>query len=653
MPVVLYLPQRLTPSEITFAQAIADGVECTVILGLTGVQRADTAVRESVAAVTGQPLPDGPRPPTAHRILHHSDSDDEVRGIVHEVLDALADTPAHRIAILYARARPYARLLHEQLTAAGVLVNGPGVVAVDERAISRGLLGVLALGPDLPRAEAFRALSEAPTRDPATGRRIPMARWERISRMAGVVGGPDWDRRLRRFADDQRAAAEESDRTRRVRRSDSGSGRCDGAVRVRRRARSTARRRRRAHLLARAGELGARTVPRPVRRPGRSRAAAAGGAVCGRGDRADLAAPGRPGHPRDPCGPRAARRGPDRGAPLGAATGRPVRRGSLRRADLRSDRNVADTVFVLGLSEDTYPGATHVEALLPDRIRDAVPGLPGSRDRLDAKHRELLAALMSADQVVASFARGDLRRNTLRLPSRWLLPTLRELTGDQRLAATRWSDASSPKVVGGPSYAATLGRSPRPATGQEWRVRAVATGARADPVTAAAVDLLAARAGNEFTRYDGNLTAAAGLPDPGADGVLLSATRLESYAVCPHAYFVQRLLRRAAAGAAGGDHRHLPAGHRQPDARGDGRVRPARGGTDYPATGSPGRRRNATSLLEIGAAKAVEFETRGVTGHPLLWTAERTRILADLRPHARRRQRSGGRGWTPGWWPAN
>jgi ATP-dependent helicase/nuclease subunit B len=627
---VLYLPQQLTPSEISLAQAIANGVECTVILGLTGVQRADTAVRESVAAITGQPLPDGPRPPTANRVLHHSDSDDEVRGIVHEVLDALADTPAHRIAIFYAQARPYPRLLHEQLTAAGVLVNGPGVVAVDERAISRGLLGVLALGPDLPRAEAFRALSEAPTRDPANGRRIPIARWERISRMAGVVGGPDWDQRLHRFADDHRAAAEESDEhggsDARIRDADDATALSAFAAGLGRRLADGAALTSWPALASWTLELFRDLYGTPAdlaQLPPDERYAAAVieqtlprlSSLATHETHAELALLVEVlTEELRSARPRVGRFGEGVFVgPVSAAIGMS-----------------ADTVFVLGLSEDTYPGATHVEALLPDRIRDVVPGLPGRRDRLDGKHRELLVALMSANQVVASFARGDLRRNTLRLPSRWLLPTLRELTGDQRLAATRWSDASSRNVVGGPSYAATLGRSPRPATGQEWRVRAVATGHELDPVAAAAVDLLTARAGSVFTRYDGNLSAAAVLPDPGADGVLLSATRLESYALCPHTYFVQRLLRVqpleqpeeiiviSPLDIGSLMHEAMEEFVRHEVDR-------------LPGYGQPWTASQRDHLIAIGAAKALEFETRGVTGHRLLWTAERTRILADLR----------------------
>ena len=121
----------------------------------------------------------------------------------------LQRTPAHRIAVLYSASTPYARLLHEHLAAAKIEVNGPGTRPVHERALARTLLEVLALvDHDLPRADLFRALANAPTRD-FTGERIPVPQWERLSRIAGVVRGNDWDERLARYAESERRTAEQ------------------------------------------------------------------------------------------------------------------------------------------------------------------------------------------------------------------------------------------------------------------------------------------------------------------------------------------------------------------------------------------------------------------------------------------------------------
>lgn len=96
-------------------------------------------------------------------------------------------------------------LTHEHLGAAGITVNGPGTRPVQERALARTVLELLALAEqDVPRADLFRVLAAAPVRT-AEGTLVPVSRWERLSRKAGVVGGEDWGPRLTRFADDERA----------------------------------------------------------------------------------------------------------------------------------------------------------------------------------------------------------------------------------------------------------------------------------------------------------------------------------------------------------------------------------------------------------------------------------------------------------------
>lgn len=92
-------------------------------------------------------------------------------------------------------------------------------------------------------------------------------------------------------------------------------------------------------------------------------------------------------------------------------------------------------MYVLGLSEDLYPGRPSGDSLLPDPVRSAVGPLITLRDPQGTAYRHLLAAFAAAPRVVASFPRGDLRSSSRRLPSRWLLGTLRELAGDSTLAS--------------------------------------------------------------------------------------------------------------------------------------------------------------------------------------------------------------------------
>ncbi len=81
-----------------------------------------------------------------------------------------------------------------------------------------------------------------------------------------------------------------------------------------------------------------------------------------------------------------------------------------------------DRVFVCGLAEGLFPTRVHDDSLLPDADRRATDGaLPLRASRVDDDHRRLLAALASAsDERVLLFPRGDLRRTTERVPSRFL-----------------------------------------------------------------------------------------------------------------------------------------------------------------------------------------------------------------------------------------
>ncbi len=87
--------------------------------------------------------------PTAAAVMHASDSDDEVRRIVRDVVSRLATTPAHKVAVLYGNSNPYARLLHEHLSSAGVPINGPGVKSTAERTVPRAFVELLELEPAL------------------------------------------------------------------------------------------------------------------------------------------------------------------------------------------------------------------------------------------------------------------------------------------------------------------------------------------------------------------------------------------------------------------------------------------------------------------------------------------------------------------------
>jgi RecB family exonuclease len=631
---VLYLPQELTQSEAAFVAALGNAAaDLTVIVGLTDVRRADRAVRRSLQRI-GIDLPPSisKNYPVATEILNASDADDEVRCVVRDVVSALEQTPAHRIAVLYGAASPYARLLHEQLAAAQIEVNGPGTRPVHERAIARTLLEVLALvDHDLPRADVFRALANAPTRD-FTGERIPVPQWERMSRAAGVVRGDDWDTRLARYAESERRTANQEEaaedpRPAAVRRAQYNAARAERlhafASTLRRRLKELAGLETWASLsdgvLRLFHDLLGDYSSLPVEE--QYAAAAVEGSLKGLSTLDELGTPASLAVLRDVLDLELQQSLPRVGtfgtgvlvAPLSASVGL-----------------AADVVYVVGLSEDLYPGRVHEDALLPHRVREAAaPELASFRDRLDEKQRHLLVAFSAGTRVVASFPRGDLRRSSRRLPSRWLLGSLRELTGDHTLPATQW-DRYDDVLRTSASFAGSLTTATMPATEQEWQTRAAAARLWVhDEVLVRARELLRGRASNAFTRFDGDLSGVSGLPEFAVEDRIASPTSLESYATCPHAYFVERLLQVEPLEAPEDLLVISPIQignliHNSLDAF------VTRLAASLPGYGEAWTQEQRELLLTIGAELADRFEAEGLTGHPRLWQRERLRILGDL-----------------------
>ncbi|WP_134114182.1 PD-(D/E)XK nuclease family protein [Kribbella kalugense] len=631
---VLYLPQELTQSEAAFVGALGDAAaDLTVIVGLTDVRRADRAVRRSLERI-GIDLPSSisKNYPVATEILNASDADDEVRCVVRDVVSALEHTPAHRIAVLYSAASPYARLLHEHLGAAKIEVNGPGTRPVHERAIARTLLEVLGLvDQDLPRADVFRALANAPTRD-FTGERIPVPQWERMSRVAGVVRGDDWDTRLARYAESERRTADQEEAAEDPRPAAVRRAQYNASTAERLHAFASTLRRRLSELevletwASLAGgvlqlfkDLLGDYSSLPIEE--QYAAAAVEGSLTGLSTLDELGTPASLAVLRDVLDLELQQSLPRVGtfgtgvlvAPLSASVGLS-----------------ADIVYVVGLSEDLYPGRVHEDALLPHRVREAAaPELASFRDRLDEKQRHLLVAFASGARVVASFPRGDLRRSSRRLPTRWLLGSLRELTGDHALPATQW-DRHESVLQTSASYAGSLTTATMPATEQEWQTRAAAARLWVnDGVLVRARELLRGRGSNAFTRFDGDLSGVPGLPEFAVQDRIASPTSLESYATCPHAYFVERLLQVEPLEAPEDLLVISPVQignliHNSLDAF------VTRLAGSLPAYGEPWTAEQRQLLLAIGAEHAEQFEAEGLTGHPRLWQRERLRILGDL-----------------------
>jgi RecB family exonuclease len=301
-----------------------------------------------------------------------------------------------------------------------------------------------------------------------------------------------------------------------------------------------------------------------------------------------------------------------------------------------------ERVFVCGLAEGTFPARVREDSLLPDADRRLVDGALALRSsRVDDDHRRLLAALAAAQgERVLLYPRGDLRRTTERMPSRFVLDTIAALSGVRHYADDLPS-VHAEWFTPVPSFAAGLARLRFPATEQEHRLRALHDRAgapasshelhREDPVLARGLDCVTARASRDFTRFDGNLAGFA-VPVPGGPDAPVSPTRLEHWARSPFDYFMEYVLRIEVPelpeevyelpplekGSL--IHEVLDRFFAEAIARPDGPPAPGAAWTDA----------DRARMRELGESGCDDYESRGVTGRRIFWQRDRARILDDL-----------------------
>ena len=603
------------------------------------------------------------------RALSVSDPDDEVRHAVRAVVDAVrAGASLGRCAIVYGSADPYARLVGDALDSAGIEWYGAAVRTAETSLLGRSLLAMLSLGDnDLARRDVTAWLASGAVR--ADGQWAPATAWERTARAAGVTAGDQWTSRLGRHAGELETEADELA---------DDEDRAEWAERKRRRAdeaRALAAfvQKLRADLGAGAeapswrrlsqwcrglirGYLGGselrRRWPDEEQRHAREVETAVDrlGELDGIDDQPSADAFRQA--LRTELTPASSRRGR---FGTGVLVG-PVGLG------LGIDLNL---VVVCGMAEGVFPARRRDDALLPDRERAlAGPDLPRRSDPGD-DHRALLAVLAGARAKLLLYPRGDLRRSAPLTPSRWLLDAAEAIDG-RRPGTDDLGRESGDWLAEVPSFVAGLRRTAFPAHVQEYDMRALldhhdrrrgrsrsgaggggAAGWKSgragwgiDTVRQRVelrrgIELRLGRGSSWLTRFDGNLAVGdlrgAVLPDPAADGSAVSATRLEKWAECPHAYFVRHVLGVDAVEDPEADYRisALTRGHLVHHVLKRWFDKMAETGA-LVGPGEPWPPAARRLLLEIGAEVCDEYQARGLTGHPLYWRLDRRRLLEDL-----------------------
>ena len=663
-PMIVFLPQRITDSQAGLLRAVGEATDTTIVAGATGAEDADAVVVASVRRL-GAEL-DAParrsgqaRAGATVEALSVSDADDEVRHAVRAVVDAArAGTPLGRCAIVYGVESPYVRLISDALDAAGIPRCGATSRTVETSLLGRSLLDMLALRDrGFSRRVVMAWLAGAPVSvkrpDPDAGEAggdepvarhrwqgVPSAAWEREARAARVESGIDsWRRRLTRYAEDCTAEA------------DHHAADEEQAWRGNRHRRSAERS---LELLSFVEELHSDLDPR---RAPRTWAELAG--WCQKliqkylGGRLRLSWPDEERQMAERVDRAVSRLGDLDGTddePSVAAFGRALRlelegaahrHGHLGAGVLVGPVDLAlglelDLAVVCGMAEGTFPARRNDDALLPDRERLVAGGdLPAKADRPGDDHRELLAVVAAAGRSLLLHPRGDLRRAADRSPSRWLT-----------------EEAGEAQEV--PSFVAGLRRTGFPAHAQEYDTRCVLDwhdtrthtaspwhelvripGVRQRPELLRGIELRRARMSSRLTRFDGNLPAGdlrgTVLAHPVGGTETTSASRLEMWAGCPHAYFMRHVLRVEAIDDADDEHRISPLErgslvHRilerwLAEAIAEGAV---------PAPGARWPESWRTHLLAVGEEECDRLAARGLVGRRLYWAHDRRQILADL-----------------------
>lgn len=638
-PVLLHLPERLERAEADLLGALAGATTVTVHLGVTGVAAADDPVVgriEGLLGVTARAATPPPQPPLADHIVSVSDPDDEVRVVVRAVIDQMrAGIPLGRMAVAYGTSEPYATLLHDHLAAAGIPRNGVSVRRLADSIAGRTLRTFLAL-PDnaFRRRDVLGLLATAPIRDPATGRRAHSRAWERAARQASVIDGDDWDIRLPGYAADCTARAKDSER----------EGRDTRARMLHHQARWAGQLTQFVRALRADIALVAHTTSwaaMAARSQELLRAYLGDDHDCFAWPAYELHAlhrieaalerlasldhvPGGP-PPTLEVFRRALDTELDANLPRVGRLGEGILVGPISAVvGIEVDR-----LMVVGMAEGSFPPRRLDDSLLPDDERArAGDDLPLRAARLHHDHRHLLAALAGAAHSTLLYPRGDLRRSGERPASRWLIEQASAHAGRRVFTADLRRHRLADWYTEQPSFTGGLAGLSFPATTQEFAVRTllahpdrpethplVAT----TPQLVAGLDLIRSRRSDRFTRFDGNL-GHAGVRSPIEAGRPVSPTALETWATCPHAYLMEKVL-----------HVEVPEDpdrELQMSALDKGSL--VHAVLEDLIRDEIEQRQPPRSAASIADFHCLAFEARGLVGRALFWRLDRARLLADL-----------------------
>ena len=640
---ILFLPQQLANLEIAFLRRLSEMSPINALIGLTGVDEADSGSKNAATRLgTGLAMAQG-RGPAVGKVVSVSDPDDEVRTVVRSVVGLLDQgMAAGEIAILYPHKLPYRRLLEEYLNKSGVSFNGLSSRSIANSMLGRFIATLLAL-PDsnLQVDEVLEFLASSDLlRRRGEEAVVPAVSWSQTAISAGVHAGvDDWSEKLSRHQQQLLASAsKEKMRTgdndaavRREQQADEVTALLEFIVELNQLVQLDGLPKDWFGLCSWLRQVVERYLGHVDQSISHKNELVAFERVLNQ-----LQSLGEIEHTTSfsvfrRCLETQLRESNERIGTLGQG----VFVGDTRQAwGLNFEHS-----FVLGLAEGVFPQPPHRNGLLSDDDRSHLSQtLRVSSDATVDEQRRFLAILSSSTATTLLFPRGDLRQQRENYPARWL-----EQIANVRGAASLDEALRSPKhpwAEHQPSFIAGLKNSNFPGSCQEFDLASLLE-SREQGHNLGAVslndrsgfdagrNLIAARTSDSFTRFDGNLN---GLVDPKLVRTnVLSPTRLQEWFRCPHSYFMRHVL-----------------GVDEPEFfRHEFRISPIVRGSliheaadrffqDQISKGSPagpGRRYTEDDLLsmrQFGLEVATEFETQGLVGRPLFWRRDREQLLNDL-----------------------
>ncbi|NQW19718.1 MAG: PD-(D/E)XK nuclease family protein [Chloroflexi bacterium] len=506
-------------------------------------------------------LPDHPVE-ESHRLspIGVPDVAEEVRAVVREVVNqARSGKTFARMAVVF-EDDSYSSRIAEALELAEIPVSGPDRTALSDAPEGQFVTGLLDIfHNDFSRLDLTAWLSSAPVKDPSSGKVVPAARWDAISRSAGVTSSvqDSWIPRLDRFAKNVVRHAERSSRLDEGRANEVDAARSDAEYAV---------------------WLKKFVVTLAERVPTDAENSWSGFGKWLRSMVEDFLMPEDPDSTRSQSTrlltliDRLESLETDGPLPMFEHCAGVLREQlSKRSAGLRSlGAGVYvgpvwtaagcpfDTVFVVGMSEGRYPSPGFTDPLLPDPLKKEIDpaglSLGTVERRVTESHQAFVSVLENAEQVFMYWPSGIPGESREFGPARWFLSAVREVSGLPLLQAGKLLEGGIPGLtIHRRSDSMHLPLS-KAGDAHEYDV----IGARSwningntpesFPLATEVASILdsvkfeSAQEGPVWTEYDGKLDLSVTGASSGISETVGSATAFETYAACPYRYFLSRRL---------------------------------------------------------------------------------------------------------------